>query len=443
MTEDLITGAEHWRRIRRLLNEHRLELAAIAAGLYPGLPRVAGTDLLCWPGWLPATPLDLADLRLGWVSAPPPPAADGAGEAAAHVLPRSAAGRAYPTYAAAIEALDRPALFENRVCYRLLDAELGGADRARPDRVLLDEARPDRAVLDEARLDVARPDRARLDRAVVDRARPDQDRPGPASPPRLRFGLARYFDALNLGHAVAHELTGAWASSGAPPDRADLDWAALPLRASVGDPCALPRRSALTAVTTLTLRRAPGGAASFLLHWRDPARVNHAGGLYQVMPAGIFQPVSAAPAARRHDLSLWRCMTREFSEELLGGSEEYPTRGGRLDYGQWPFHRELAAAREAGTLRVSCLGLGVNPLTLATDILTVAVFEAGVFDRMFRGLVTENAEGRVVTQDGSAAIPFTQATVDRFTGGAEPLQTAGAALLRLAWQHRGVLGISG
>jgi hypothetical protein len=407
MTEDLITGTGHWRRIRRLLNEHRLELAALAASLYPDLPRVAGTDLLCWPGWLPATPLDLADLRLGWVSAPPP-AADGTGEAAAHVLPRSAAGLAYPTYAAAIEALDRPALFENRICYRLLDAELGGADQARPGQ-----------------------------------GRPDQSRPGPASPPRLRFGLARYFDALNLGHSVAHELTGAWACSGTPPDQADLEWAALPLRASVGDPCALPRRSALTAVTTLTLRRAPGGAASFLLHWRDPARVNHAGGLYQVMPAGIFQPVSAAPAARRHDLSLWRCMTREFSEELLGGSEEYPTRGGRLDYGQWPFHRELAAAREAGTLRVSCLGLGVDPLTLATDILTVAVFEASVFDRMFRGLVTENAEGRVVTQDGSAAIPFTQATVDRFTGGAEPLQTAGAALLRLAWQHRGVLGISG
>ena len=408
MTEDLITGAEHWRRVRRLLNEHRLELAAMAAGLYPDLPRVAGTDLLCWPGWLPATPLDVADLRLGWVSAPPPPAAGGTGEAAAHVLPRSAAGPAYPTYAAAIEALDRPALFENRVCYRLLDAELGWADQARPDQ-----------------------------------SRPDQSRPGPASPPRLRFGLARYFDAVNLGHAVAHELTGAWASSGTPPDRAGLEWADLPLRASVGDPCALPRRSALTAVTTLTLRRAPGGEASFLLHWRDPAKVNHAGGLYQVMPAGIFQPVSAAPAARRHDLSLWRCMTREFSEELLGGSEEYPTRGGRLDYGKWPFHRDLTAAREAGTLRVSCLGLGVDPLTLATDILTVAVFEAGVFDRMFRGLVTENAEGRVVTQDGSAAIPFTQAAVDRFTGGAEPLQTAGAALLRLAWQHRGVLGISG
>ncbi|MGI8447957.1 MAG: hypothetical protein ACR2MP_12420 [Streptosporangiaceae bacterium] len=385
MTEDLITGAADWRQIRRRLNEHRQELAAMAAALYPELPRVAGTDLLCWPGWLPAAPLDLADLRLGWTSAPPRPAADGTGEAAAHVLPPRPAGQAYPTYAAAIEALDRPALFENRFCYRLPDAELAGA-----------------------------------------------------APPGLRFGPSRYFDAVNLGHAVAHELAAARASPGAGPDLA-----ALPLRASVGDPCALPRRCALTAVTTLTLRRAPGGAASFLLHWRDPARVNHAGGVYQVMPAGIFQPVSPAPAAQRHDLSLWRCMTREFSEELLGGSEEYPTRGGRLDYRQWPFHRELAAARDAGTLRVRCLGLGVDPLTLATDILTVAVFEAGVFDRIFRGLVTENAEGRVVTQDGSAAIPFTQATVNRFTGGAEPLQTAGAALLRLAWRHRDHLGVSG
>ena len=385
MTGSPTTGAAHWRRIRRLQGEHRLELAAMAARLYPDLPRVAGTDLLRWPGWLPAAPLDLDDVPLDWAAAPPPPAVNAAGPAAAHVLPRSPAGQEYPTYAAAIGALDRPGLFENRVCYRLLDAELAGQARN--------------------------------------------------SPRGLRFGPARYFDAVNLGHAVAHELTAAWAATGSPPDLA-----ALPLRASAGDPCALPRRSAITAVTTLTLRRAPAGEASFLLHWRDPARVNHAGGLYQVMPAGIFQPVSAAPAAEQHDFSLWRCMAREFSEELLGGSEEYPTRGGRLDYGQWPFQRELAAARQAGTLRVSCLGLGVDPLTLATDILTVAVFDAAVFDRMFRGLVTQNAEGRVVTEDGSAAIPFTRASVDRLTGGAVPLQTAGAALLRLAWQHRDLLG---
>jgi hypothetical protein len=386
MDQARVPAPAQWRRVRRLLNEHRPALAATAAGLYPDLPRVAGTDLLCWPGWLPATPLDLTDVPLRWVAGPPPPAVAASGAAVAHVLPRTGTGPAYPTYTAAIEALDRPALFENRVCYRLLDADLGGPARSA--------------------------------------------RPG------LRFGPSCYFDAVDLGAAVGHELTAAWASSGQPPPLS-----ALPLRASVGDPCALAHRSALTAVTTLTLRCARDGSASFLLHWRDPARVNHAGGLYQVMPAGIFQPLSAAPAAQRHDFSLWRCMTREFSEELLGASEEYPTRGGRLDYGRWPFHRELAGARAAGTLRVSCLGLGVDPLTLATDILTVAVFEAAVFDRVFRGLVGENAEGRVVTQDGSAAIPFTQPNVTRYTGGGEPVQTAAQALLRLAWQHREFLGI--
>jgi hypothetical protein len=277
--------------------------------------------------------------------------------------------------------VDPPALFQNRVCYRLLDARLAG-------------------------------------------------------PAQLTMGAARYFDAMNLGHAVAHELAAAHdqaAGSGL------ISLADLPLRAALGDPCALSQRTTLTAVTTLTLRRAPDGAASFPLHWRDPARVNHAGGAYQVMPAGIFQPVTDRPAAQQADFSLWRCMTREFSEELLGGSEDYPTRDGVLDYEQWPFARDLAAAHDAGTLRVHCVGLGVDPLTLATDLLTVAVFDSAVFDRLFRDLVTANEEGRVVTENGSAAIPFTAATVDRFTGGAEPMQTAGAALLRLAWQHRHAL----
>jgi hypothetical protein len=47
------------------------------------------------------------------------------------------------------------------------------------------------------------------------------------------------------------------------------------------------------AISTLTLRRSAGGDASFPLHWRDPAKVTHAGGLYQVIPVGIFQPVSS------------------------------------------------------------------------------------------------------------------------------------------------------
>ena len=378
--------AERWRQVRHMVNQNRLALAAQAARLYPGATRAAGTDLLCRPEWLPAAPVDLAGIALEWAGQPPAPRTDATAAAAAHLLPQQAPGGPFPSYAAAVAVIDPPALFQNRVCYRLLDARLAS--------------------------------------------------PG-ERPPVLSMGTARYFDAMNLGHAVAHELA-------ATQDRADrrrrpVSLADLPLRAALGDPCQLSQRSTLTAVTTLTLRRAPDGTASFLLHWRDPARVNHAGGAYQVMPAGIFQPVTDRPAAQQADFSLWRCMTREFSEELLGGSEDYPTHDGVLDYDQWPFARELAAARDAGTLRVHCVGLGVDPLTLATDLLTVAVFDSAVFDRLFRDLVTANAEGRVVTENGSAAIPFSADTVARFTGGAEPMQTAGAALLRLAWQHRRAL----
>jgi len=212
--------------------------------------------------------------------------------------------------------------------------------------------------------------------------------------------------------------------------------AGLPLRRLAGDPCALDRRLALVAVTTLTLRRAAGGEASFILHWRDPAKVNHAGGMYQVMPVGLFQPATSAPAAVPHDLSLWKCMAREFSEEFLGTSEDYQTTGGVLDYGHWPFYRQLVEARQAGRLAVHCLGLGVDPVTFATDVLTVAVFDGAEFDAAFGGLVALNAEGRVITGGQAEGIPFTEDTVTRLAGGDEPVQASGAALLQLAWQHR-------
>ncbi len=107
------------------------------------------------------------------------------------------------------------------------------------------------------------------------------------------MGAARYFDAMNLGHAVAHELA---AAQDQADRRGPVSVADLPLRAALGDPCQLSQRSALTAVTTLTLRRAPDGAASFLLHWRDPARVNHAGGAYQVIRQHL--PAGDRPARR-------------------------------------------------------------------------------------------------------------------------------------------------
>jgi hypothetical protein len=369
-------SAERWRQVRAVLTANRQELSHVAAGLYPDLPRVAGTDLLTRAQWLPGAPLGLDEVSLTWVDQAPQPVPGIGGAASAHVRPARPSGGRYDSYAGAVGALERPTLFENRPCYRLLGATLTG-------------------------------------------------------PRELRLTRTSYFAGMELGHSVAHELAAAWDESAA-----GVSMAGLPLRRQAADPCALDRRLSLCAVTTLTLRREARGAVSFVLHWRDPAKVNHAGGMYQVMPVGLFQPATSAAAAVPHDLSLWRCMAREFSEEFLGTSEDYQTTGGVLDYAQWPFFRRLSEARRAGRLTVHCLGIGVDPVTFATDVLTVAVFDAAEFDKAFGGLVALNAEGRVVTGGQGEGIPFTEETVTRLASGADPMQASGAALLKLAWQHR-------
>jgi hypothetical protein len=178
------------------------------------------------------------------------------------------------------------------------------------------------------------------------------------------------------------------------------------------------------------------------LHWRDPASVAVNGGLYQVTPAGMFQPSHEAGWNLANDLGLWEAIAREVSEELLGTGEDYGSGSAPIDYPRWPFFAALTAARRAGTLRGYWLAAGADPLTLDVDLLTVLVFDASLFDTEFAGLVADNDEGRILTRPGAvgheAGIEFSAANVERFTT-VEAMQAAGAALLRLAWRHRGVL----
>lgn len=373
---------DQWRATRKLLNQRRDQLAADAERLYPDVPRVEGTRLLCRPEWLSARPVGLDEVQLRWAEPAPLPAISGASPASVHLRPRTADGQRYLTYADAMAALDRPAVFENRPTYRLLGASLSGH-------------------AGDARLDLTR---------------------------------GRYFDSMSVAEALAHELAAAL-----PDDRAQAGMDSLPFRAAAGAPCDLSRRPVSVAISTLTLRRSADGGASFLLHWRDPAKVTHAGGLYQVIPVGIFQPVAEGPESERADLSLWRGMVREFSEELLGAPEDYSSDGGPFNYDGWDFYRRLTVARDAGKLRVWCLGLGVDPLTFVADILTVAVFDSELFDTTFSGVVVDNAEGRVVASEGKTGFSFTEQTVCEMIGGAEPMQAAGAAGLKLAWNHRTML----
>ena len=111
---------------------------------------------------------------------------------------------------------------------------------------------------------------------------------------------------------------------------------------AIGDPWDPTRRPINLAISTLTIRRdETTGEATFYLHWRDPAKVAHAAGLYQVVPSGIFQPSADASWNELHDFSLWRNLVRELAEELLGASEDHGSTTAPIDV------RRLAVRRPA------------------------------------------------------------------------------------------------
>jgi hypothetical protein len=379
-----------WLRVRGELNRRRYELSRTAQELYPQVTRVAGTRLLTRPRWQPDAPVPLEQVSLSWQPDRPARVVDGTGPQSAAVRPLRGDGTRFPGYADALGALSPPALLENRACYRLTDADVS---------------------------------------------------PGSA---HLRFGEGRYFEGLDVGEAVAHEYAAAAlarAAAGEPGGPPPL--ASLPLRSRIGDPTGLRRRPVMTAICTLVLRAdRASGQARMILHWRDPDRVASNGGLYQVAPVGVFQPSHDAPWNWRNDFSLWHGIVRELAEELLGAPEDYHSDAAPIDYERWPLHATLTQARRAGALRVFWLGLGIDPLTLSCDMLTVAVFDAGLFDATFAGLVAVNDEGRIVTEPGATGpatgAAFRPEEIERFTRH-EPMQAAGAALLRSAWQHRAVL----
>ena len=389
-----MTDAGEWRRVRAYLQEHRHELSASAAAGYAAAERAEGTTLLTTPSWLPATPLPLDAVQLSQLTQVSAAADAAAWDAAlAAVVPRRADGSPYRRYSAAVADLAAPALFEDRRTYRLTGADLTGADLTGAD-------------LTGANLTGAN---------LADT--------GPAGRRgTLAFEPGTFFQGYDVGAAVAHEHAAAVMGDLGRED----------LRALVGDPRELARRPANLAISTLTLR-ADGAAATFPLHWRDPAKVGHAGGLYQVVPVGIFQAADDGPASQAQDFDLWRGMIREFAEELLGTPEDYGPAGTAVDYGAWPFARQLTSARAAGEVRPWVLGLGVDPLTLATDLLTAVVIDAPVFDELFGAMVSHNAEGRL-----RPGLAFTAETIGHLTT-REPMQAAGAALLRLAWRHRAYL----
>jgi hypothetical protein len=369
-TEIRTPSQEEWLRVSAHLGQNRYSLGVRAAGQYPDAARLAGTPLLTAPGWRLTGPIPLSRIRIEFRPQAPRPAGPDVAALAPLALPSRADGSRYRRYSDVIGELAAPAIFENRPVYRLLAADLAAGD------------------------------------------------------PRLVFGRGRFFDGVNAGGVAGFEYAAA-----------DLGLVGrCAYRDAVGDPTNLDVRSAAMATCALTLRydRA-AGTAMFPMHYRDPALVGHAGGLYQVIPVGIFQPSGEAEWNEANDFDLWRGLLREYAEELLGGSEEYGSEDAPVDYACWPLARAMTDALGSGEIRAYCLGLGTDPLTYATDLLAVVVIDAPLYDELFGALVSDNAEGLVL-----APRPFDEPAVKELLTRA-PLQAAGSALLTLALAHRDAL----
>src|SRR5262249_50050206 len=139
------------------------------------------------------------------------------------------------------------------------------------------------------------------------------------------------------------------------------------------------------------------------------------------------------PAGAAADFSLWRNVMREYSEELFGNPEHYGD-DPPISYDTEPF-KQLDQAREEGRLGVWCLGVALDPLTLYGEVLTVAVFDADVYDEMAGGFVDVNDEGRIVGE----RVPFTAADIDLLLRD-NAVAPAGAGCIRLAWDAAEKIG---
>jgi hypothetical protein len=313
----VVASQQAWGAVRSYLIRHRTQLAKQAVRLYDPAWRLTHTPALALPSWLPSRPVPIESVMLEWVASPPRPVTTGQEAELRPVLPLRAPGHAFGQYTSALRYLSPPSLFENRPSYRLLDVSWE-----------------------------------------------------PSGQGTLQFGLATFFDKLDVSEALSHEFAAAMM------ERASPAWRQLPFRARLSQPFDLSSRMGSTGIATLTIRRnTTDGSHTFLLLNRDPTKVAVSGGQYGVIPAGEFQPSCIAPACMLDDLDLWRNIVREYSEELLGQPEHDGSSGQPVDYECWPFYRAMHRARESGRLRAYVLGVVLHALGLNPAIMTAVVID--------------------------------------------------------------------
>ena len=373
---------------RKRLGTQRPELTRAALAYHSsehddGLP-----GMLAGPSWVPPHPIPLRDVqvRLSEHAIHDPPVA-ALRESAREMLPRKESLRRYTGYSEALGELARPSLFEDLPCYRLLSANLCGQT------------------------------------------------------PTITVGLTTFFAGIDESEALAHEFSALSEAGAAPKARGRT----LPVRSLVANPCRVGDRTTLMSVSALTLRVGEG-KAQFYLHSRDSSAVAIAGNLLHLAPSGVFQPTADDHFTVQRDCSPWLTLCREYAEEYLGLEEARGPAGAALSYEEDEPYSSLMRAYEDARLQIFACGLGLDPLTLCGELVTIARVEESTFDEVFADLVVHNTEGtlrgRRVVKGRIEGFPFTEDSVREFLA-SDRLSPAARAALTVAWKCRTSLNLPG
>lgn len=246
----------------------------------------------------------------------------------------------------------------------------------------------------------------------------------------LRCGVASYFEMFDVCESLAHEFVSARLAGRR----------SMPFRNTISDPFDLAERVFVPAVPMLPIFVDEDGSASFLMHARDSTEVASAGGFRHLI-GGQFQPSSKHAVDFADEASLWRSIAREFAEELLGAEDAGGHSGGKISFDEPPFDT-LAGLKRDGFFEVWLLGMGLDPLSLWPDILTVAVINGKHFQASFPNLVEVTKEGRTIGARSvggqTKGFEFRSGVIDQICDDPMTAPAAGACL-RLAWKHRETL----
>ncbi|NJL94548.1 MAG: hypothetical protein HC915_12910 [Anaerolineae bacterium] len=180
----------------------------------------------------------------------------------------------------------------------------------------------------------------------------------------LTARLGSYFNMLMTCDALEHELRAACAN-GAPCPEAK----ALPLRQHLASPAALfdgHNRSAIIGMTVLVVYARDGTYWSLV--GERSGRTAIEPGRLQVIPAGVFGPISADIAG---EWDLQRGMLRETLEELFGLEDATPGQVPLGYFADFPAYRRLVDLLAGGGAALRLAGIAVNLLTLRPEVCAV------------------------------------------------------------------------